>query len=84
MAEMLYLEAPVSEIEWCHACHASQGQYRCVSCFDGRMLCARCIVNDHHAMPFHKVEVRRDFCRVYTYKPFSGMDGYLLQKNDSC
>ncbi|SJL12496.1 uncharacterized protein ARMOST_15923 [Armillaria ostoyae] len=56
MAEMLYLEAPVSEIERCHACRTSQGQYRCVSCFDGRMLCARCIVNDHHAMPFHKVE----------------------------
>ncbi|SJL19078.1 uncharacterized protein ARMOST_22686 [Armillaria ostoyae] len=40
----------------CDKCGLEQGQHRCLSCFDGRMLCRMCIIELHQAMPFHRVE----------------------------
>ncbi|KAK0478018.1 hypothetical protein EDD18DRAFT_1087465, partial [Armillaria luteobubalina] len=40
----------------CDKCGLEQGQHRCLSCFDRRMLCHTCIIELHQAMPFHRVE----------------------------
>ncbi|KAK0471641.1 hypothetical protein IW261DRAFT_1344265 [Armillaria novae-zelandiae] len=40
----------------CDKCGLERGQHRCLSCFDGQMLCRTCIIELHQAMPFHRVE----------------------------
>ncbi len=42
----------------CDNCGLEPGQYHCLSCIDGCMLCRRCIVEFHRGIPFHRVEVR--------------------------
>lgn len=58
LAEVLRLEAPpLGSIDKCLTCHMDPGQYRCISCFDGGMYCAKCLREHHVVLPFHKVEV---------------------------
>ncbi|KAK0443016.1 uncharacterized protein EV420DRAFT_1649433 [Desarmillaria tabescens] len=46
------LEIPAQGIS-----RGEQGKHRCLSCFDGQMLCRACIIERHWGMPFHRVEV---------------------------
>ena len=39
----------------------SSGQYRCVECFGGFILCKSCIVTQHTFNPFHRIQVHRTY-----------------------
>ncbi|KAK0211960.1 hypothetical protein IW262DRAFT_1301412 [Armillaria fumosa] len=57
LEEILRSESPEqTTYSDCDKCGLEQGQHRCLSCFDGRMLCRTCIIELHQAMPFHRVE----------------------------
>ncbi|KAK0436813.1 uncharacterized protein EV420DRAFT_1672100 [Desarmillaria tabescens] len=77
LEEVLRLEAPISGTSGnCHRCDAEQGSYRCVSCFNGRLLCQGCIVREHNSTPLHKVE---EWTGIYFKKTSLAELGLVMQ-----
>ncbi len=65
----------------CDKCGLEQGKHRCLSCFNGRMLCRTCIVELHQAMPFHRVEVSSYSSFIcFSQRSFQGWTGSFFKK----
>ncbi|KAG9218385.1 hypothetical protein CCMSSC00406_0007244 [Pleurotus cornucopiae] len=55
--EFLWHEAAADDTAECPGCmEAVAGSYRCRLCFDKRLYCEECMVNQHQALPFHELE----------------------------
>ncbi|KAK0486528.1 hypothetical protein IW261DRAFT_1321243, partial [Armillaria novae-zelandiae] len=77
LEEVLCLEAPGPQVSGnCHRCNVEVATYRCVSCFDGRLLCQSCIVGEHHSTPLHKVE---EWTGLYFRKTTLAVLGMVMQ-----
>ncbi|PBK70546.1 hypothetical protein ARMSODRAFT_1018078 [Armillaria solidipes] len=58
LEDILRLESPErTNHSDCDKCGLEPGEYRCLSCIDGQMLCRACIVELHRGIPFHRVEI---------------------------
>ncbi len=56
--EFLRHEVPVlRESKCCVSCLREETLFCCVSCYEGFMFCGKCIVWQHYANPFHRIQV---------------------------
>lgn len=85
LRELIQLEGGDPQ-QLCGRCRIAtkESLYRCRECFSNHLCCGQCIVKDHVANPFHRVEVWNNRYFLRTTLSNAGLELHLLHGGDQC
>lgn len=68
----------------CRGCDTGEGVIRCLDCFGGHLVCHKCTVGIHAALPLHRLEVRDIFPSsiFFTLMSYPALEWDFLRASD--